>query len=199
VDDKPRSLREKQNVVQRSVDLQQKPDMARLVKFVKSLRREAVKERVIIPDFDPWDGGASAGALFLMEKPSKVAAASGFVSRNNDDRTAENIFNLMIEADIRREKICMWNVVPGWNDKRKVESAELDAGVQSLKELFPLLPNLKVVVFVGQKAARALPLLQGTSIKIYQSPHPSPQVKGRYRDQWNSIPVIWRRVREFLD
>ena len=65
-----------------------------------------------------------------MEKPSKVAAASGFVSRNNDDRTAENIFNLMIKADIPREKICIWNVVPGLEIvKRKVESAELDAGV----------------------------------------------------------------------
>lgn len=180
--------------------------MARLIQFVESLRREAGKkrveagkERVIIPDFDPWDGGTSASALFLMEKPSKVAAASGFVSRNNDDRTAENIFELMKEADIPREKICMWNVVPGWNGKRKVESTELDAGIRSLKELFPLLRNLKVVVFVGQKAARALPLLHGGAVRIDQSPHPSPQVKGRYPDQYNSIRVVWRRVKELLD
>jgi len=56
----------------------------------------------------------------------------------------------------------------------------------------------KVVVFVGKKAARALSLLDGTLLKIDQSPHPSPQVKGRYRGQWDSIPIIWRRVREFI-
>jgi hypothetical protein len=171
--------------------------MEKLVTFVKSLRDR--EKKVCIPDFDPWDGGTRANALFLFEKPSKVAAASGFVSRNNDDRTAENIFKFMIEADLPREKVCIWNVIPGWNRTRKVENAELDAGVRSLAELFPLLPNLKVVVFVGQKAARALPLIHGAAMKIYQSPHPSPQVKGRYRDQWDSIPIIWRRVRKYLD
>jgi hypothetical protein len=190
-------LGEKQRVIQRRAELRQKPHMEQLVTFVESLRGR--EKKVCIPDFDPWDGGTRANALFLFEKPSKVAAASGFVSRNNDDRTAENIFKFMIEADLPREKVCIWNVIPGWNRTRKVENAELDAGVRSLAELFPLLPNLKVVVFVGQKAARALPLLHGAAMKIYQSPHPSPQVKGRYRDQWDSIPIIWRRVRKYLD
>lgn len=173
-----------------------KEHIAPLAKFAESLRGGEMGE---IPDFDPWDGGTRARALFLFEKPSSKAAASGFISRNNDDQTAENTFKFMVKADVPRKKVCIWNVVPGWNGTTKVKAAELNAGVHALSELFPLLPRLKIVVLVGKKAARALPLLDETHLKIIQSPHPSPQVKGRYRGQWDSIPVIWRCVREFIE
>jgi hypothetical protein len=194
LDDQPRLLKYPEFIARRRAELT-KEHIAPLAKFAESLRKCKMDE---IPDFDPWDGGTRARALFLFEKPSSKAAASGFISRNNDDQTAENIFNFMVEAEIPRKKVCIWNVVPGWNGKRKVTDAELDAGVRALRELFPLLSRLTVVVFVGKKAARALPLLDGTLLKIDQSPHPSPQVKGRYRGQWDSIPIIWRRVREFI-
>jgi hypothetical protein len=50
-----------------------------------------------VPDFDPLDGGVNAQVLFLLEKPGPMAAedgkraGSGFISRDNDDGTAEAI------------------------------------------------------------------------------------------------------------
>ena len=57
--------------------------------------------------FDPRDGGIRAQALFLFEKPGPKANASGFISRDNDDPTAENIFRFMNQAGIPRKKTCL--------------------------------------------------------------------------------------------
>ena len=52
-----------------------------------------------VPDFDPLDGGIETRTLFLFEKPGRMTAdgfarrfGSGFISRNNDDQTAEATF-----------------------------------------------------------------------------------------------------------
>ena len=53
-----------------------------------------------VPFFDPLDGGTAARILFLFEKPGPKTDAdsprgTGFVSRDNDGRTAEWTFRLM--------------------------------------------------------------------------------------------------------
>jgi hypothetical protein len=39
-----------------------------------------------VSDFDRFDGGINAQALFLFENPGPMAAGSGFISRNTTTR-----------------------------------------------------------------------------------------------------------------
>jgi hypothetical protein len=96
----------------------------------------------------------------LFEKPGPMTAAtgkrtgSGFISRNNDDATAEATFTFMQQAGIPRELTVIWNEIPWWNGTRKVRAEELRAGAEAVRDLIDLLPNLRAVVMVGRKANR---------------------------------------------
>jgi hypothetical protein len=171
------------------------PHVAPLTAFVGELRTRSGCE---VPDFDPADGGVSAAMLFLLEKPGPMTSAervgragSGFISRDNDDPTAEATFGFMRAAGIPREKTVLWNVVPGWNGTRKVTPPELIEGVAEVKSVLGLLPLVRVVVLVGQKAMRARPLLDAKGVTVFESPHPSPLVRASQPDNWASIPAIW--------
>jgi hypothetical protein len=151
------------------------------------------------PDFDPLDGGTNADILFLFEKPGPMTSAtgrgSGFISRNNDDPTAEATFDFMNKAGIPRERAVIWNVVPGWNRTRKVTAAELKAGVVALQGLLPLLPKLQSIVLVGKKAQRALVLVEPLGLRILKSAHPSPLVFASQPNEWHAIPAEWARAK----
>lgn len=77
------------------------------------------------------DGGIAARVLFLFEKPGPMTAlvgrreGSGFISRDNDDPTAEAIWQFMREAEIPREEAVLWNVIPWWNGTRAIKTEEL--------------------------------------------------------------------------
>ncbi|MDP3495593.1 MAG: hypothetical protein Q8R82_21005, partial [Hyphomonadaceae bacterium] len=105
----------------------------------------------------------------------------------------------MVEAGIPRELTVTWNAVPWWNGTRKITRDELDAGSSSVKQLMSLLPELRAVVLVGAKAARARPLLSGTGLVILQSDHPSPLVRARFPDRWRAIPTAWAAVRPHIE
>ena len=115
------------------------PHVAPLTDFVEGLR--TARPDWEFPDFDPLDGGSTADILFLFEKPgpmtSKGGKGSGFISRNNDDPTAETTFRFMQEAKLPRKRTVLWNVVPGWNGTRRITGPELLAGVSALKDLLP--------------------------------------------------------------
>jgi hypothetical protein len=105
-DDQPRSMRDPAVRERRRAMLDQR-HMIELANFAERLRRPGVE----VPDFDPLDGGIEARVLFLFEKPGPMTAvagkgknsSSGFVSRDNDDPTAEAVLNFMREAEIPRE------------------------------------------------------------------------------------------------
>jgi hypothetical protein len=140
------------------------PHIGRLTEYVAELRKRDLGE---VPHFDPLDGGINARALFLLEKPGPMAVeagGSGFISRNNDDRTAEAIFNFMQQAGIPRKLTVIWNVVPGWNGTRKVKAGERCQGTACVKKLISLLPALRAVVMVGSQAAGAKPSLETTGL-----------------------------------
>lgn len=163
------------------------------------LRRDAARARSRPhADFDPLDGGTSAQALFLFEKPGPKAACSGFISRNNNDQTAENTFRFMEQAGIPRKLTCIWNVIPGWNGSLKVTSEELRSGVASLPDLFELVPDLKVVMLVGRRAERAKPLLEGRGLPVLSSCHPSPKNYALAREKWLAIPSQWTQVQSYI-
>jgi hypothetical protein len=98
----PRSMRDG-GVRERSRLMPDLPHVAPLTNYAASLRADGSQ----VPDFDPRDGGTAARVLFLFEKPGPMTAqrngrrGSGFVSRDNDDPTAEGIFTFMQQAGCR--------------------------------------------------------------------------------------------------
>lgn len=193
-DDK-RSLRRRENIEERR-KLLAGPAMAPLVRYVAGLRAaEPDKE---FPDFDPLDGGTGAEILFLFEKPGPMTSVgglgSGFISRNNDDPTAEATFGFMNQAGIPRQQVIIWNVIPGWNGTRKVTAKELRDGVASLTELLRLLPRLRTVVLVGRRAQRARSLIEPLNMRVFVSAHPSPLVRASRPDEWRAIPDAWAQA-----
>ena len=73
---------------------------------------------------------------------------------------------------------------------------ELREGVEHVRELLQLLPLLDTVVFVGDKAARAAPLLGALPLRTFESYHPSPKVKAAWAAKWLAIPDEWAQVME---
>lgn len=124
------------------------PHIALLAGYCQRLRAQG---RGMVPDFDPLDGGVAAEALFLMEKPRPMTddagldgrTGSGFISRDNNDPTAEAILRFMEDAGIDRERSVLWKTVPWWNGTRNISAEELLSGTERLEELFDLLPRLK--------------------------------------------------------
>jgi hypothetical protein len=176
--------------------------MAPLTAFVEQMRHPGIQ----VPYFDPLDGGTSARALFLFEKPGPMTRyenlgthpGSGFISRNNDDSTAEATFQFMVEAGIDRGLTALWNVIPAWNGTRKVTSREVKDGIQSLLRLLPLFSELRAIVLVGKKAAQAAPALRCTRLVLAVSAHPSPIVRASRPERWLAIPKAWASVRPLL-
>jgi hypothetical protein len=204
--DQPRSMRDAEVRTQRSSMLGY-PHIIDLTKFAEELRERRPEWAVPdsdweVPDFDPCDGGVEARALFLFEKPGPMTAAKGsgkrsglgFISRNNDDRTAVAIFDFMHQAGIPRKQTILWNVVPGWNGTRAVTRAELEDGVRRVKHLIDLLPKLRAIMLVGNKATKAKPELETTEFCLFNSFHPSPLVKARWPEKWNGILLEWQKL-----
>ena len=168
--------------------------MTPLARYAAALRQRSHGE---VPDFDPMDGGVHARALFLFERPAGGALASGFVSRNNDDQTAHNMFNFMLEAGLQRADTCIWNIIPFWNGAAKATPADLELGAGLLSGLFDHLPHLRVIVLVGRKAERARPLLADRGWAVLGSCHPSQKNYTLARRKWLSIPRVWAQAKEY--
>lgn len=174
------------------------PHIAPLTDFVHKLRREQPSWE--FPDFDPLDGGCDADILFLFEKPGPMTSTggkgSGFISRNNNDPTAEATFGFMNAAGLPRKRTVVWNVIPGWNGTRKITRAEIRAGIDALNGMLGLLPKISTIVLVGKKAQQARPLFSQGSIRILASAHPSPLVRASQPDAWYAIPRVWAQAME---
>lgn len=193
--DGPRTLRDPKEGERRR-GLLALPHMAPLVKYTAELRQ---REGVEVPEFDPLDGGVNAQVLFLFEKPGPMTAVegrragSGFISRNNDDPTAEATFNFMRQACIPRNETVIWNIVPWWNGTRKVTADEIRGGAAAVISLRGYLAKLSAVVMVGKKAARVESYLKNTGLELFRSDHPSPLVRAKLRSRWDAIPSEWAK------
>ncbi|MDO6462085.1 uracil-DNA glycosylase [Granulosicoccaceae sp. 1_MG-2023] len=178
--------------------------IAPLTAFVQRLR-EKMGADAAIPYFDPWDGGVNAEALFLLEAPGPKARNSGFVSMNNPDETAKNLFVISREAGIDRKRIAIWNTVPwyiGSDSKiRPATAADIARGIESLAELIQLLPKLRAIVLVGQKAAKAEKHVRRVAphLTVFTSPHPSPMFVNRKPGNRGILLDRWRKVQSFLE
>lgn len=180
------------------------PHIKPLTDFVENLR-DKVGHDVAIPDFDPWDGGTKADVLYLLEAPGGKAKQSGFISRNNPDETAKNFFQLNCEAGIARERTVTWNIVPWYIGTgtriRPAKETDIDAGISSLPRLLNLLPQLRAIVLIGQKAGRAKDLIVQLypRARIFQSPHPSPLFVNNAPGNRERILNVLREVKQYLE
>ena len=104
----------------------------------------------------------------------------------------------MHQAAIPRERTILWNVIPWWNGRRAVRGPELENGVSRISELIDLLPRLRVIILVGEKAAVARSHLETTGLALFTSVHPSPLVRARWPEKWKAIPSEWRKVKSFI-
>ncbi len=159
--DTPRSLAQPEQLEER-YSLLQAPDYAPLSTYIEQLRAQLHPQGLDVPHLDPAGGGVHSRILYLLEAPGPKAAqqrgGSGFISMDNDDQTARNVFLLTQQAGVNREWIASWNIVPWYvgNEERirAVTPAEVVAGQTHLRQLVRLLPDLRVVVTLGKPAAQ---------------------------------------------
>ena len=177
--------------------------VAPLTRYVERLRAR-VGSTAAIPYFDPWDGGVNAEVLFLREAPGARAVEAGFISRNNPDETAKNFFLLNQDAGIARERTVSWNVVPWYIGTgtriRPANRTDIAQGIGPLAELLPLLPALRAVVLVGQKAGTARRAIAELlpQVRIFDTPHPSPLFINNKPENRGRLLVTLKDVASFL-
>ncbi len=145
----------------RKIRLLHRSNIAPLTEFVEQLRREYADRW--IPYFDSTEAGVGAKILLLLEAPgarSALERGSGFVSPDNNDQTASNMWHLLQEAGIDRAvDVVTWNVVPWYlGDGKKIRAAQsedLFEARAATEELLGLLPQLRVAVLLGRPASKA--------------------------------------------
>lgn len=180
------------------------PHVAPLTAYVEELRLEA-GPGAKIPDFDPWDAGINAEILFLLEAPGARAVASMFVSRNNPDETAKNMFLLHRDACIPRTRSLLWNVVPWYiGDGARIRAAtphDLEQGLKPLPRLIQMLPKLRAVVFMGKNAQQAQPQVAALrpDLRLFACAHPSPKVINTRPGNREAILAVLREAAAFLE
>ena len=181
------------------------PHVALLNDYVQDLRNR-MGPKAAIPYFDPWDGGVEADVLLLLEAPGPRAVNSGFVSQNNQDETAKNLFELSKEAGLNRKRVVVWNVVPWYIGNgsriRAANAGDIAQGRSSLDELLALLPNLKAVVLFGNKAQKAEDHIKkrSSALTVFFCPHPSPMFVNRSPKKNREIILQkLKETKEFID
>ncbi|SDK35116.1 Uracil DNA glycosylase superfamily protein [Cryobacterium psychrotolerans] len=143
----------------------------------------------VVPSFDPAEAGVEARILLVLEAPGPMTnalsgslrAGSGFISVDNDDVTAENLW-LAREAAGLHDGYIGWNIVPWYLGAASVKPkvAEVAEGAGALLELIQMLPRLETVVLSGRFAQRGWranidksPLRP--AVDVVETWHPGPQ------------------------
>jgi uracil-DNA glycosylase len=179
------------------------PHMQALTGFVETLRQQKGVDYQI-PFFDPFDGGINARALFLLEAPGPQAKGSGFVSRDNPDETAKNLWTMTRDAGLDRTDCILWNVCPwfvGTEAKiRAVRASEVREASEALRWLVERLGRLECVALVGRKAQLARATIEQTrpDVRIVEMPHPSPMFVNRTPGNRSLVLQGFQAVRAIL-
>ena len=129
------------------------PHIGSINRFVDELNENGARGKA--PYVAPMYGGVAARLLSVLRDPGPMTQfeneGSGFLCMENDDPTAEKIYSLFCESRIDAREIVPWNAYP-WYIDRNPRAAEIDAGVDPLKRILDLLPNLLVVMLHGSIA-----------------------------------------------
>lgn len=201
--DKPKSLADEDEIKDRTNRVYEQ-HVLKLNVFVDELRERKGPD-FYIPCFDPLDGGTNAKALFLLEAPGPKTKASGFISRNNNDLTAQYTFELHSAALISRQDAVLWNIVPWFISKegkiRPPRNEEIKEGFKELLNLIELLPNLQCIVLAGKNAQKIEPWLSmhfERDLRVFKTPHPSPQFIHRYPENRQILLDSLNEVSTFI-
>lgn len=133
-----------------------------------------------MPYFDPESGGIGAQVLMLLESPGPQVSKTMLISADNPDGTAENMSCLLKLASLSRKRILLWNIFPWQLSAESVivpDKQHLIEAAPATRELLTLLPQLKVIVLVGNQAKAGwehVGLEIDPGIEILHCPHPSP-------------------------
>lgn len=135
--------------------------------LVDILRKQSSMDSV--PYIPPMYGGVHAGLLSVMRDPGPktqgINNGSGFICMENDDPTAEAVCNYFSAVNISADTIVPWNIYP-WYINRKPNSRELELGIEPLKLLINMLPDLKVVMLHGGDAHKGWNMLMARNREI---------------------------------
>jgi hypothetical protein len=204
----PRAHRDRREI-QRKISLLHEPHVAALTGYVERLRAERGGGEAV-PWFDPTEAGVGARMLVLLEAPGPravgpggprpSAAGSGFISADNNDPTAETTWRLLQEAGVvRSRELASWNIVPWYvGDGRRirpVNAADLREAAPATRALLELLPELRVVVLLGRKAAEGWSRLGIGGYTVLEGPHPGPRVVNTRPGARAEICAVLREAR----
>jgi hypothetical protein len=137
--------------------------------------------RGFIPYVAPMYGGVMSEVLFLFQDPGPKTqgdAGSGMLCAENDDPTAELFANSLDAAGLDVSRTITWNAYP-WYINKSPTIAQIDAGLEPLRQLLGLLPALRVVALMGRVAETSWARLGrrhppvGRPLAVIPSLHPS--------------------------
>jgi len=133
------------------------PHIAPFNALVDELRTEA--NRGWMPYIAPVYGGVKARVLSVLRDPGPKTQdddGSGMLCCENDDDAAQYMSELLAAAGVPVAELVPWNAYPWYMHVRgtsKVPSAaQLDAGVEPLRRIIELMPDLRVVILHGGTA-----------------------------------------------
>lgn len=207
----PRSLGDPNEVANRRAMLQSSRTASPLTEWLDRLilARQSAELPAEMPYVDPLDAGIEARVLIVLEAPGPMTNAfntvpgSGFISSDNDDATAENLWLARSDAGLI-DGVLIWNAVPWYlgPTKRKPLVAEKRAGGAILRDLIQMLPELHTVVPLGHHAKAtwkrfARPGL-GTAMRTIESYHSGhqamiqPGLRAHLHDSLARAAIDWR-------
>jgi transcription elongation GreA/GreB family factor/uracil-DNA glycosylase len=134
-----------------------------------------------LPYDDPLFGGVNAEMLFILKSPQADANPSlfgtRFLSLDNDDEGAENMFYAIADNNIDRSRCLAWNICPFPTIANNPSDAEISRAAPYTRQLIAMLPDLKVVVLLGGPAGQgwSQALLGGRrDVAVIRGASPSP-------------------------
>ncbi len=156
-----------------------------------------------VPNVDPNDGGVEARVLFLSETPGPRAVATGYVSQDNPDPSARNKKLALEQAGLLREDTLLWNVVPYCvstvDQNANATGRQIRDALPYTQALVDLLPSLRVIVFCGRKAEKAMPHIRlPVGAYALSTFHTAARSFNHVR-QREHILQTYRRARELAD
>lgn len=184
--DAPRGFRDPEQVAARNELLLTAEQTLPLEAWARDVeeRRRPRKPDIQIPHFDPAEAGAASRALLLFEAPGPKTVpewgGSGFISADNDDLSAQNVWNTRNAVGLH-DNVLAWNITPWVLGRASVKpnATELAQGAVELRGLLGLLPEPRVIVLAGLKAQQGwdtyLDLMIGDRYRVLRTVHPSGQ------------------------
>lgn len=185
--DAPRGFHDNGNTLARLALLETSASVQPLREWSADLvaRRSVKHPETVIPHFDPAEGGVDARVLLVHEAPGPMTNAdnkrpgSGFISVDNDDQSAANVWQMRNDTGLHHG-VLGWNIVPWYLGPASIKpnADELRVGALELRRLLTLLPNVRVVIASGLFAQKGwtqhIAPFANKDLTVINTWHPSP-------------------------